>query len=288
MLTGVKKSALAPIIPKPPQVFNEDIEKSVEGIEWDSDFFDPSPPSGLLARAVSPRPRPGVQTHRAKRPSKEGGSVQFPSAYEEEVAKASPVMMHKFSSSSPPESFLRSTPVNGYSLAAFLAQLPEEAFDSAMEASIRRFHSITARADIQLTRNLCSIVGTANFGERRQALIDQHNQFMETSARSVLVDINISHDQQKGKQKQTVSAGGSSNIPVDGDKQKSSAQTLSHNSVEWRKGQSCFLLIDGTSSKPADASLLLPLFSKCSLRRHQPSSPILSLPLYPLYLPQQR
>lgn len=108
---------------------------------------------------------------------------------------------------------------NGFtSLEAFLAQLQDEAFDtmklSMMEASIRQFHLIAANADVQLTRKLCSI-RTANFGEKRQALIEEHKQFMEAQASSLLTDMNALHDQLK--EQQTMSARGLFDIPVDED-----------------------------------------------------------------------
>jgi len=106
---------------------------------------------------------------------------------------------------------------NGFtSLETFLSQLQDEAFDSVklsmMEASIRQFHLIAADADVQLTRKLCSI-RTPNFGERRQVLIEEHKQFMEAQANSLLTDMNTLHDQMK--EKQTMSARGLSDIPVD-------------------------------------------------------------------------
>ena len=105
---------------------------------------------------------------------------------------------------------------NGFaSLEAFLAQLQDEAFDSMklsmMEASIRQFHLIAADADVQLTRKLCSF-RTANFGEKRQALIEEHKQFMEAQASSLLTDMNALHDQLK--EQQTMSSRGLFDIPV--------------------------------------------------------------------------
>ena len=108
---------------------------------------------------------------------------------------------------------------NGFtSLDAFLIQLQDEAFDSIklsmMEASIRQFHLIAADADVQLTRKLCS-VRTANVAEKRQALIEEHKQFMEAQASSLLTDMNALHDQLK--EQQTMSARGLFDIPVDED-----------------------------------------------------------------------
>ena len=105
---------------------------------------------------------------------------------------------------------------NGFtSLETFLIQLQDEAFDSMklsmMEASIRQFHLIAADADVQLTRKLCS-VRAANFAEKRQALIQEHKQFMEAQASSLLTDMNALHDQLK--EQQTMSARGLFDIPV--------------------------------------------------------------------------
>jgi len=85
---------------------------------------------------------------------------------------------------------------------------------SMMEASIRQFHLIAADADVQLTRKLCSIK-TANLVEKRQALIEEHKQFMEAQASSLLTDMRALHDQLK--EHQTVSARGLFDIPVDED-----------------------------------------------------------------------
>ena len=108
---------------------------------------------------------------------------------------------------------------NGFtSLDAFLIQLQDEAFDgmklSMMEASIRQFHLIAAEADVQLTRKLCSIKAL-NVVEKRQALIDEHKQFMEAQASSLLTDMSALHDQLK--EQQTMSARGFFDIPVDED-----------------------------------------------------------------------
>ena len=69
-----------------------------------------------------------------------------------------------------------------------------------MEASIRQFHLVAADADVQLTRKLCSIK-TANVAEKRSALIEEHKQFMETQASSLLTDMNALHDQLKKQTK---------------------------------------------------------------------------------------
>ena len=108
---------------------------------------------------------------------------------------------------------------NGFtSLDSFLTQLQGEAFDSVklsmMEASIRQFHLIAAEADVQLTRKLCSIK-TANVAEKRLALIEEHKEFMEAQASSLLTDMSALHDQLK--EQQTVSARGFFDIPVDED-----------------------------------------------------------------------
>ncbi|KAF9652695.1 hypothetical protein BDM02DRAFT_2568309 [Thelephora ganbajun] len=108
---------------------------------------------------------------------------------------------------------------NGFiSLDAFVTQLQDEAFDSVklsmMEASIRQFHLIAADADVQLTRKLCSIK-TANIAEKRRALIEEHKQFMEAQASSLLTDMSALHDQLK--EQQTMSARGLFDIPVDED-----------------------------------------------------------------------
>ena len=108
---------------------------------------------------------------------------------------------------------------NGFaSLDAFLTHLQDEALDSVklsmMEASIRQFHFIAAEADVQLTRKLCS-VRTANFAEKRQALIEEHKQSMEAQAGSLLADMNAMHD--RLKEQQTMSARGLFDIPVDED-----------------------------------------------------------------------
>lgn len=108
---------------------------------------------------------------------------------------------------------------NGFtSLDTFLIQLQDEAFDSMklsmMEASIRQFHLIAADADVQLTRKLCS-VKTINVGERRRALIEEHKQFMEAQASSLLTDMSALHDQLK--EQQAMPARGLFDIAVDED-----------------------------------------------------------------------
>ena len=108
---------------------------------------------------------------------------------------------------------------NGFiSLDAFLTQLQDEAFDSIklsmMEASIRRFHLIAADADVQLARKLNSF-RAANFAEKRQALIQEHKQFMEAQASSLLTDMNASYD--KLKEQQTMSPRSLFDISVDED-----------------------------------------------------------------------
>lgn len=83
---------------------------------------------------------------------------------------------------------------------------------SMMEASIRQFHLIAADADVQLTRKLCSIK-TMNVAEKRRVLIEEHKEFMEAQASSLLTDMNALHDQLK--EHQTMSARGFLDIPVD-------------------------------------------------------------------------
>ena len=243
-----RPAALIPpsAFPELPQVHSENAEKLAKDSKWGSYFFDPAPPSGLHEPPDSSCAHPAAtphQIHLTKHPGKaEGGRTELPS-YAEETTKTSPVMMNEFSTSSPPKSTFGSTPVNNY----FLAQLTEEAFDGAklttMEGSIRRFHSIATDADIQLTRNLCSIAGTKNFGEKRRALIDERNRFMEAAANSVLVVMDILKDEKTAE------------LP------KPQGQTVTPPFLErsaWKKGQSCFLLVDDTSSEPAHVSLPLP------------------------------
>ena len=122
---------------------------------------------------------------------------------------------------------------NGFlSLDAFLIQLQDEAFDSMklsmMEASIRQFHLIAADADVQLTRQLCSIK-TANVAEKRLALIEEHKQFMEAQASSLLTDMSALHDQ--WKEQQTMPARGLFDIPVDED---GWGRPLPPSAVSWK------------------------------------------------------
>ena len=141
---------------------------------------------------------------------------------------------------------------NGFiSLEAFLAQLQDEAFDSMklcmMEASIRQFHLIAADADVRLTRELCS-VKTPNIAEKRQALIEEHKQFMEAQASSLLTDMSALHDQLK--EQQTVSSRGLLDIPVDEDGWE---RPLPPSTVPWKNAPAQVQSKFSDSWKPASS-----------------------------------
>ena len=116
-----------------------------------------------------------------------------------------------------------------------------------MEASIRQFHFIAAEADVQLTRKLCS-VKTANATEKRQALIEEHKQSMEAQASSLLSDMSALHDQLK--EKQTMSARGLFDIPVDEDGWE---RPLPPSTVPWKNAPAQVQSKFSDSWKPASS-----------------------------------
>ena len=116
-----------------------------------------------------------------------------------------------------------------------------------MEASIRQFHLIAAEADVQLTRKLCSIK-TANVAEKRVVLIEEHKQFMEAQASSLLTDMSALHDQLKGQQ--TVPARGLFDIPVDEDGWE---RPLPPSTVPWKTASPLNQSKSSDSWKPASS-----------------------------------
>ena len=280
MPMDVIKPAPGPNIPEPPQGRNENIEGLVDDFRLTNDLSYPAPPPELRDKSVSSYARPVVAPQRSQMAMRQGKAEEDHtklSSYGEEVTKTSPVKMRNPPNLSPPQSILSSTPVDSYSLAASLAQLPEEAFDSAklaaMEASIRRLHLFAANADIQLARKLCSIVGTANFGEKRQVLINEHDQSMEAVANSVLADLNTLHDQLEDKR--TVSSRSLLEEP-----QQTPSPPWRYNSA--RKGQFCFSLVGDISSNPAHVSPTTPC---CRNTPYTIPDPLLSSALAPAPAP---
>ena len=116
-----------------------------------------------------------------------------------------------------------------------------------MEASIRQFHLIAADADVQLTRKLCSM-RTPNVAERRRALIEEHKQFMEAQASSLLTDMSALHDQLK--EQQTMPGRGLFDIAVDEDGWE---RPLPPSTVPWKNTPSPNQSRSSDSWKPASS-----------------------------------
>ena len=119
MPTEVKKTAPVPIIPEQPQPLNRNIENLVKDFKWNDNFNAAKPSSIPTSRqrihSVSSYTRSSAMPqpiHLATQMTRADEHDSDSTSSEDEVVKIPPVMIRKFSSSSPPRPILSSTPVN--------------------------------------------------------------------------------------------------------------------------------------------------------------------------------